>query len=188
MAAVVKAVKGVVDAVVNVVEDVVESVGEAVEQVGRFVENVVETVADTVQAVIDDPLPTLLSMAGSFVGIPPAVTMAAITAARGGDLEDIALSAGTAYYAPQVGNALSSTVNSSFINAGMNETFSRVASDSISKGFVNGTISEVRGGDFNDGFAGGFTGGMISYPDFLSIEVKLAISLTGVKFAELDNF
>jgi len=162
MAAVVKAVKGVVDAVVNVVEDVVESVGEAVEQVGRFVENVVETVADTVQAVIDDPLPTLLSMAGSFVGIPPAVTMAAITAARGGDLEDIALSAGTAYYAPQVGNALSSTVNSSFINAGMNETFSRVASDSISKGFVNGTISEVRGGDFNDGFAGGFTGGMIS--------------------------
>jgi hypothetical protein len=28
----------------------------------------------------------------------------------------------------------------------------------------------------------------ISYPDFLSIEVKLAMSLTGVKFAELDNF
>lgn len=162
MTAVVDFVGDVFESVGDFVEDVVETVGDVVEEVGNFVENVVENVVDTVQAVIEDPLPTLLSYAGTFVGIPPAVTMAAITAARGGDLEDIALSAGTAYYAPSVGNALSSTVSSSFVNAGMNETFSRVAADSISKGFVNGTISEIRGGDFDDGFAGGFTGGMVS--------------------------
>jgi len=162
MTAVVDFVSDVVEGVGDFIGDVVETVGDVVEEVGHFVENVVENVVDTVQAVIEDPLPTLLSVAGSFVGIPPAVTMAAITAARGGDLQDIALSAGTAYYAPQFGNAISSTVSSSFIDAGMNETFSRVASDSISKGFVNGTISEIRGGDFNDGFAGGFTGGMVS--------------------------
>jgi hypothetical protein len=87
--------------------------------------------------------------------------MGAITAARGGDLEDIALSMGTAYFAPQVGSAISSTVSSAFIDAGFNEAFTQVASDSISKGLVNGTIAEIKGGDFEDGFAGGFTGGMV---------------------------
>lgn len=155
-------------AVVSFVEDVFEAVGDVIESVGDVVEDVVEAVGDViekvgdvVQAVIDDPLPVLLSVAGSFVGIPPAITMGAITAARGGDLEDIALSMGTAYFAPQVGSALSSTVSSAFIDAGFNEAFTEVASNSISKGLVNGTIAEIKGGSFEDGFAGGFTGGMV---------------------------
>jgi hypothetical protein len=68
---------------------------------------------------------------------------------------------GTAYFAPQVGSAISSTVSSAFIDAGFNEAFTEVASNSISKGLVNGTIAEIKGGDFEDGFAGGFTGGMV---------------------------
>jgi hypothetical protein len=162
MSAVVSAVSSVFEAVGDFVEDVVEAVGDVVEEVVDVVENVVEKVGDVVQAVIDDPLPVLLSVAGSFVGIPPAITMGAITAARGGDLEDIALSMGTAYFAPQVGNAISSTVSSAFVDAGFNEAFTQVASDSISKGFVNGTIAEIKGGSFDDGFAGGFTGGLVS--------------------------
>lgn len=152
----------VVSAVVSVVDSVVDAVGDVVEAVGDVVESVVDTVGNVVQAVIDDPLPVLLSVAGSFVGIPPAITMGAITAARGGDLEDIALSMGTAYFAPSVGGAISSTVTESFIEAGFNETFSEVASNSISKGLVNGTIAEVKGGSFEDGFAGGFTGGLVA--------------------------
>ena len=156
-------------AVVEFVEDTFEAVGDVFEAVGDVVEDVVdfvgdaiETVGDVVQAVIDDPIPVLLSVAGSFVGIPPPVTMGAITAARGGDLEDIALSMGTAYFAPQVGSAISSTVSTAFIDAGVNEAFSQVASRSISSGLVNGTIAEIKGGSFEDGFAGGFTGGMVS--------------------------
>lgn len=152
----------VVNAVMSVVESVVDAVGDVVEAVGDVVEKVVDTVGNVVQAVIDDPLPVLLSVAGSFVGIPPAITMGAITAARGGDLEDIALSMGTAYFAPQVGSALSSTVSSAFIDAGFNEAFTEVASNSISKGLVNGTVAEIKGGSFEDGFAGGFTGGLVA--------------------------
>ena len=152
----------VVNAVVSVVESVVDAVGDVVEAVGDVVEKVVDTVGNVVQAVIDDPLPVLLSVAGSFVGIPPAITMGAITAARGGDLEDIALSMGTAYFAPSVGSAISGTVSSAFIDAGFNEAFTEVASNSISKGLVNGTIAEVKGGSFEDGFAGGFTGGLVA--------------------------
>jgi hypothetical protein len=151
----------VVEAISDAVSDVFEAVGDVVEDVVEFVGEAVEKVGDVVQAVIDDPLPVLLSVAGSFVGIPPFVTMGAVTAARGGDLEDIALSMGTAYFAPQVGSALSSTVSSAFIDAGFNEAFTQVASDSISKGLVNGTIAEIKGGSFDDGFAGGFTGGLV---------------------------
>lgn len=183
MSAVVSFVEDVFDAV----GDVVEAVGDVVEDVVEVVGDVVEKVGDVVQAVIDDPLPVLLSVAGSFVGIPPAITMGAITAARGGDLEDIALSMGTAYFAPQVGSAISSTVSSTFIEAGFNEAFSEVASNSISKGLVNGTIAEIKGGDFEDGFAGGFTGGMVqggvgevaSYvkPDIVELALESGLDL-----------
>jgi hypothetical protein len=156
------AVVSFIEDVGNAVGDVFEAVGDVVEDVGNAVADVVEKVGDVVQKVIDDPLPVLLSVAGSFVGIPPAITMGAITAARGGDLEDIALSMGTAYFAPQVGSALSSTVSSAFIDAGFNEAFTEVASTSISKGLVNGTVAEIKGGSFEDGFAGGFTGGMVA--------------------------
>lgn len=156
------AVADLIEDAFDAVGDVFEAVGDVVEDVVEFVGDAVEKVGDVVQAVLDDPLPVLLSVAGSFVGIPPFVTMGAVTAARGGDLEDIVLSMGTAYFAPSVGNAISSTVSSTFIEAGFNEAFTQVASDSISKGLVNGAISEVRGGSFEDGFAGGFTGGLVS--------------------------
>jgi hypothetical protein len=152
----------VVNAVVSVVESVVDAVGDVVEAVGDVVEKAVDTIGNVVEAVVNDPLPVLLSVAGSFVGIPPAITMGAITAARGGDLEDIALSMGTAYFAPSVGGAIASTVSETFIEAGLNETFSEVASNSISKGLVNGTVAEIKGGSFEDGFAGGLTGGLVA--------------------------
>jgi hypothetical protein len=152
----------VVEFVSDVVSDVVDVVGDVVEDVADFVVDVVDTVGDVVQAVIDDPLPVLLAIGGQMIGIPAPVTMGALTAARGGDLEDIALSMGTAYFAPQIGSAISSTVSSTFIEAGLNETFSQVAGRSISQGLVNGTVAEIRGGSFDDGFAGGFTGGMVA--------------------------
>ena len=162
MSAVVSFVEDVVEGVGDAVGDVFEAVGDVVEDVVDFAGDVVDKVGDVVQAVIDDPLPVLLSVAGQMVGIPAPLTMGALTAARGGDLEDIALSMGTAYFAPQVGSAISSTVTTTFIEAGINETFSQVAAESISKGLVNGTVAEIKGGNFDDGFAGGFTGGMVA--------------------------
>lgn len=152
----------VVEFVSDVVEDVVDAVGDVVEAVGDVVEEAVEFVGNTVEAIIEDPLPTLLSIAGAAIGIPPPVTMAAVTAARGGDLEDIVLSAGVAYLAPQASNALSSTLSASIGDAIVNQTVSDIVVDSVSKGLVSGAIAEVRGGDFEDGFAGGFTGTLVN--------------------------
>ena len=46
---------------------------------------------------LKDPLPTILQIGGSMVGIPPYVTAAAITAYKGGDLADIARTAAFSY-------------------------------------------------------------------------------------------
>ncbi len=152
----------VVEFVADAVESVVDAVGDAVEAVGDFVGDVVETVGDTIQAVIEDPIPVLAQIAGSFIGIPPPVTAALVTASRGGDLEDIVLSAGAAYIAPQATNAISTTLSSTIGNSIINETVSDIVVDGVSRGLVNGTIAEVRGGDFDDAFAGAFTGSVIN--------------------------
>jgi hypothetical protein len=183
MSAVVSFVEDTFDAV----GDVFEAVGDVVEDVVDFVGDAVEKVGDVVEAIIEDPLPTLVAIGGQMIGIPAPITMGALTAARGGDLEDIALSMGTAYFAPQVGNAIAGTVSTTFIEAGLNETFSQVAADSISKGLVNGTVAEIKGGSFEDAFAGGFTGGMVSggvsevasyvKPDVLALAQESGIDL-----------
>lgn len=177
------------------VGDVFEAVGDVVEDVGDVIGDVIDTVGDVVQAVIDDPLPVLLSVAGSFVGIPPMITMGALTAARGGDLEDIALSMGTAYIGSGAGgftNSLSSTFSSTFIEAGVNETFSTVVADSITKGLINGTIAEVRGGSFEDGFAGGAVGGLVAggigeVGDFVKPDILELAMESGLDLREATN-
>lgn len=152
----------IAQAISDVVSDVFDAVGDFVEEVGNFIEKAVDTVVTVVENVIKDPIPTILAIAGNAIGIPYPVTMGFITAARGGDIEDIALSMGTAYAGGYAGGAISSTVSSTFIEAGVNEAFSDIAATSISKGLVNGTIAEVKGGSFEDGFAGGFTGGLVA--------------------------
>lgn len=162
MGAVADFVSDVVEDVGDFVGDVVETVGDVVEDVVDVVGDVVEKVGDVVEAVVNDPLPVLLSVAGQMVGIPAPVTMAALTAARGGDLEDIVLSAGTAYFAPTVANSLSSTFAPALFEAIGNETVANVVAESTSKALVSGTIAEVKGGDFEDGFAGAFTGSIVN--------------------------
>jgi len=182
----------VVEFIGDAIEAVVDAVGDVVEAVGDVVEEVVEFVGDTVEAIIEDPLPTLLSIAGSFVGIPPPVTAAAITAARGGDLEDIVLSAGAAYIAPQATNALSNTLSSTIGSSIINETVSDIVVDGVSKGLVNGTIAEIRGGDFENGFAGAFTGSIVNSSvgeftnEFISPTVQDMLADTGLETSTVN--
>jgi hypothetical protein len=183
----------VVSFVSDVVESVVDAVGDVVDTVVDVVEDAVEFVGDTVEAIVNDPLPTLLSIAGSFVGIPPPVTMAAVTAARGGDLEDIVLSAGVSYFAPQASNVLSSTLSSTIGGSIINQTVSDIVVDGVSKGLVSGTIAEIRGGDFEDGFAGGFTGSIVNSSvgeftnEFIAPGVQDMLSDSGLETSTINS-
>jgi hypothetical protein len=194
MGAVASFVEDVVEGVGDFVGDVVETVGDVVEDVVDVVVDVVETVGDVVQAVIEDPIPVLVSVAGQMVGIPAPVTMAALTAARGGDLEDIVLSAGTAYFAPSVASSLSETFAPALFEAIGNETVANVVAESTSKALVSGTLAEVKGGDFEDGFAGAFTGSLVNSSlgeftdEFVKDDILAMAEENGIDIKTANNF
>ena len=97
MGAVSNFVGGITKAVGSVLSGVVDLAGSVLKTVGDAVSSVAKTVVNTVKNVIKDPIPTLLQIGGAMIGIPPYVTAAAITAAKGGKLEDIAKSAAISY-------------------------------------------------------------------------------------------
>jgi hypothetical protein len=104
----------VASAVSNAVSDVVEAAGSVVSNVGQAVEQVGQTVGNVAQAVANDPLPVLISIAATpvlgpaaaAIGLPSAavapLTAAAISAAQGNSIEEIALSAASSYVGGQV--------------------------------------------------------------------------------------
>ena len=126
------------------------------------VEKVLDTVVDTVKAVIDDPLPTLLTMAGAAVGIPPYVTQGAITAARGGDLEDVAKSVAIAAAAPAVSAKLAPAVSSAVGSVVTNEAAANALSAATSQSLVAGSLTAATGGDWQQAAAGSFAGSMVA--------------------------
>lgn len=140
---------------------VVEFVTDVVDTVIDVGHKAVDLVVDTVKAVIADPLPTLLAIAGQAVGIPVPVTMAAITGARGGDLEDMAKAAAASYVAqtvaPVVAGSIAPTVSANIAN----QAVANAVTNAVTSGLVNGTISAIQGGDFAQGFTGGFVGSAV---------------------------
>ena len=155
------AVADLIEDAVDAVGDVIEAVGDVVEDVVDVVVDVVEFVGDTVQAVLDDPLPMLLQIAGATVGIPPFVTSAVVTGFRGGSLEDMVLSAGTSYFATEMGaqfqsSSIADSLSTTLLDAGVSSGVADVVTTGLGKGLVGGVVAELKDGEFSDGFAGGF--------------------------------
>ena len=142
-------------------------------------EKIIKPVVNTVKAILKDPLPFIAQVAGSFMGIPPYVTSAAITAMRGGDIKDIAKSAAVAYIGSK---AFSSTsYGKAFGEAGssvndftadfaskfnLSTTTQTVLGNAAQSGFTNATLGGVRalitGQNVGDAITGGFTQGAVS--------------------------
>ena len=155
----------------------------------KAVEKVVDTVVDTVKAVIKDPLPTLLTMAGMAVGIPPAVTQAAITAARGGDLEDIAKSAVIAYATPTVAAKLAPAVSSTVSSVVTNEAAAKALTAATSQSLVAGSLTAAAGGDWQQAAAGSFAGSMVAsgYDNYVAPEVMNQAKSLGLSAESHSN-
>jgi archaellum component FlaC len=108
MAVVVNAISGAFQAVgravaaaADVVGNVIKSVGsitvKAVNAVAGAVVKVGNTIGKIAESIAKDPLPTLITYAAQAVGIPAPLTAAAIAAARGSSIKDIAISAAAVY-------------------------------------------------------------------------------------------
>ncbi len=137
MSAVVKAVTKVVDTVFEAVGDVVETVVDVVKDVGRAIDDYV------IQPIKNDPASFIIQVAATAVGIPPPVTAAAITAAKGGDIEDIGKSALAAYVAPKVGQTVATSVAQATAGSALQNTLASAAGGAAS----GATSAAIRGGD-----------------------------------------
>jgi hypothetical protein len=146
------------------------------------VEKVLDTAVKTVEAVIKDPLPTLATIGLSLVGIPPAVTQAAITAARGGDLEDIAKSAAIAYATPTVAAKLAPTVSTAVNSVVTNQAAANALTAATSQSLVAGSLTAATGGDWQQAAAGAFAGSMAAsgYDNYVAPEVMAQAKSLGL--------
>jgi hypothetical protein len=142
--------------------------------VKKTVKKVATTVTNVVKAVIKDPVPVIAQIAGAAVGIPPAVTAAAVTAARGGDLTDIAKSAAVAYVASSA--SAPASVTSATTSAGQSVTQSlastvgqttaqavgNATTAALNQGIVGGTTAAITGKDIGQGFVSGAVTGAVA--------------------------
>lgn len=156
----------------NIFSNLWKGITKAFKNVGNYV-------LKSVKAIIKDPLPTLLSYAGAMVGIPPYVTSAAITAARGGDLGDIAKSAAVSYVSSKLltstdigktitgkttslGNDFTSSLNKNFglpLDTAIN--VAKATTVGLNSSIVGGINAAITGKDILQGMTSGFTSGVI---------------------------
>lgn len=144
MGGVAKAVGNLVSDVGDAIGDVFEAVGDAVEDVWEVVEDVGRAVDDyVIQPIKNDPVSFAIQLAASAANIPPPVTAAAITAAKGGNLEDIGKSALTAYAAPKVGNIVGQQVATAAAGSSLQNVLASAAAGATS----GATAAVIQGGN-----------------------------------------
>lgn len=165
---------------VNVLTSVLTKVGDVIGGAMDIVSSGLSSIGNTIQGILKDPLPTVLQIGGAMIGIPPYVTAAVVTAARGGNFEDIAKSAAISYASSEFlsSTQIGSDIRGALVNtpAGdftdmMIEQFdlpmdtavsvAKAATASLNNALVGGINSALTGKNVMDGITSGFTSGLI---------------------------
>ena len=165
----------VADFVADVVVDPFEAAGDVIEFVAEeVVEPVLQEAVKQVERAVEDPIGTA-AIALSIM-YPPAAPyiMPAATALKGGDLEDIALSAGLSYLGSEIATNYAPDV-ASILPDGITDATARQITSVGTNALVAGTKAEINGGDFFDvaGNAlvtGGITAGVSDVVNFAKNE------------------
>ena len=201
-------VSGIINKVGNAIGSVLGGIadlaGDVIKGIGNAISGVVDFVGKTVEGILKDPLPTLLQIGGAMVGIPPYVTAAVITAAKGGNLEDMAKSAAISYATTsfmsdtQIGADIKNYTSNAWagdFTDSMMEKFnlpadtavqiSRVATSSMNSALVGGINAALTGKPIGQSIASGFTSGLVyastdSYFDSLNKDPNWGFSSTAL--------
>lgn len=141
-------------AVASFVADVVtapfEAAGDVIEFVAaEVVEPVLQEAVKQVERAVEDPIGTAAMVLS--VMYPPAAPfiMPAATALKGGDLEDVALSAGLSYLGSEIATNYAPDV-ASILPDGITDATARQITSVGTNALVAGTKAEINGGDFFD--------------------------------------
>ena len=175
-----KAVQWLGDQIGDGLRAVGDVAGDALRAVGKGIQKIGDFAGDTIRAIAKDPLPTLLSYAGMPFGIPPYVTSAVITAAKGGNLEDVAKSAAISYATTSfmsdtqigadiknyttnqwAGDFTDSMMEKFDLSADQAVQISKVASSSLNSSLIGGINAALSGKSIATGISSGFTSGLV---------------------------
>lgn len=125
--------------------------------------NLIENIGETAENILKDPLPTIATVALTAVGVPYPVAAAAVTAAQGGSIEDIAISAGTAYVGQQIGQFAGQAAGE-FAGEAVSEATKELITQVVTQASGPAAVVALRGGSFQDileaGVAGGVSGAL----------------------------
>jgi hypothetical protein len=121
--------------------------------------NLIENVGDVAENILKDPLPTIATIALTAVGVPYPVAAAAVTAAQGGSIEDIAISAATAYVGQQVGQFAGEAAGE-FAGEAVSESTKQLITQVVTQASGPAAVVALRGGSFQDVLEAGVAGGV----------------------------
>ena len=141
--------------------------GKTLSKFGSAAQSIVSGVNKTVDNIIRNPLPTIEVAVLIALDIPPPIASAAVSAANGGDLRQIALNAATAYAAQQIGDVASDQY-SPIENATLKQLGPQYADEALIKQIVassSGTaaLTALKGGNFQQVLNAGVSGAVDSY-------------------------
>jgi hypothetical protein len=124
---------------------------EVIQPVGNFV-------GETVEAIANDPLPFIATIALTAVGVPPPLASAAVTAARGGSMEDIATAAVATYAGGEVGKAAGASATS----AGASATTAKIAASAAGASTAVVVAGTASGKSLDESLKDGLTAGALA--------------------------
>ncbi len=135
-----------------------EKINQAANWVGGEVSQAANFVGETVEAIVNDPLPFIATVALTSVGVPPYLASAAVTAARGGSMEDIAIAAGSAYVGGKVGAEAGAAASS----AGASASYVNIATAAAGASTATVAANLAYGKSFEESMQAGLTAGALS--------------------------
>lgn len=156
---------GVADFVGDVVGDVVGGVGDLVGGAVDIVSDAGSWIDDNIiQPVKNDPLNSAIKLGAYAFGGPiaGAAATAAISAAQGNDIGDIAKAAGTSYLAGQVGGGVAGEVGGAVAEGTGSSLAGNIAAGAAGGAASGATGQLISGGNVGQGFLTGLLGGGIT--------------------------
>ena len=141
----------------------------------KLVKAVVQAPAKIVQAVVENPLPVIETIALISVGVPPSVASAAVSAANGGSVKDIALAAAATYAGGQAGSAAGSSATA----AGASSSTAQIAASAAGASTSAVTKALATGQSLDKAISSALTAGVIGGTAAGAVE--------GIKAATTEN-
>jgi hypothetical protein len=133
-------------------------IGEGLGKIGKGIEKAGKGLGKAVENVAKNPLPVIETIALIYVGVPPNVAAAAVSAANGGDIKQIA----TAYIAVSAGSEVSSAAGAEATSAGASATTAKIASSAAGASAATVTSALASGKSLDKALEAGLTSGALA--------------------------